>query len=162
MLSLMLFGLYMSESKKIYDIRKHFKFFLITFCVALVMLLTVFSLYQVDISNWQTTISLAAPLQTIIYFIVLLYLTLLTPVQKLLKPFEQVGKMAFTLFILQTLFIIITLKLTGIDYPTPTESLFYGLPILILLIIIALLWLANFKQGPLEKVWRKWTYKNVK
>jgi uncharacterized protein len=162
MLSLMLFGLYMSESKKIYDIRKHFKFFLITFCVALVMLLTVFSLYQVDISNWQTTISLAAPLQTIIYFIVLLYLTLLTPVQKLLKPFEQVGKMAFTLFILQILFIIITLKLIGIVYPTPTESLIYGFPILIILIIIALLWLANFKQGPLEKVWRKWTYKNVK
>ncbi|PHK50120.1 DUF418 domain-containing protein [Staphylococcus edaphicus] len=161
-LFLMLFGLYMSESKKIYDIRKHVKFFFTTFCISLVTLLIIISLYLLDMSNWQTTLSLSAPLQTIIYFIVLLYLTLLTPVQKLLKPFENVGKMAFTLFILQILSIIITLKLTGINYPTPTESLLYGFPILLLMIIISSLWLAKFNQGPLEKLWRKWTYKNVK
>ena len=158
---LMLFGLYLSESQKIYYIQKNKKFFLVTLSISVVIILILIGLHLLGMYNGQQTRSLVTPFQSIVYFIVLLYLTLLTPVQKLLKPFEKVGKMAFTLFILQVLFIIITLKVTGIDYPKPTESILYGLPILLLLIIISTTWLAKFKQGPLEKLWRKWTYKNV-
>lgn len=159
---LMLFGLYLSESKKIYYIQKNKKFFLGTLGISVIILLILLGLHLLGMMDWQLTKSLVTPFQSIIYFIVFLYLTLLIPVQKLLKPFENVGKMAFTLFILQVLFIIITLKLTGIVYPKPTESIIYGVPILLLLIIISTVWLAKFKQGPLEILWRKWTYKNVK
>ncbi|MCE3399484.1 DUF418 domain-containing protein [Staphylococcus aureus] len=41
------------------------------------------------------------------------------------------------------------------------QSICIALPILIISMLVTHWWLKRYRQGPLEALWRKWTYKNV-
>lgn len=102
------------------------------------------------------------PFQSIIYFILLLFITDRESVQRVMTPFEKLGKTAFTNFLVQM--IVLDLFLSFVfpyPHPTPLQAIYIGIPILVVFTLLTYWWLAHHRQGPLEMLWRKWTYKNV-
>lgn len=84
-------------------------------------------------------------------------------VQKLLSGFKFYGKMSLTNYIAQSIigaFIFLPIGL----YLAPYCGYFYSLMIAMIVFIFQLLlskhWLSKNKQGPLEKIWHKWTWLN--
>ena len=77
------------------------------------------------------------------------------------KYFEPVGKMALTNYILQSTLSILVFYGIGLGLSGKfgfTFLIFYCCLFFICQIIFSTLWLKKFKTGPLEWVWRKFTY----
>ena len=67
---------------------------------------------------------LITPLQTFIYFILLMFITQSQMVRQWLKPAEKVGKTAFTNFILQAILLNLIIRIFfNSNCPTPSESI---------------------------------------
>ncbi|ANU13774.1 DUF418 domain-containing protein [Planococcus halocryophilus] len=83
--------------------------------------------------------------------------------QKLFSPIAKVGRMSITTYITQSIlatfiFYSYGLGLYGkVDLLTGTLIAF---GIFVVQLIFAELWLEKFSRGPLEMLWRKWTYGN--
>ena len=80
------------------------------------------------ISNWPLGVALIlyliTPLQTFIYFILLMFITQSQRVRQWLKPAEKVGKTAFTNFILQILLLTLIIRIFfDSSCPTPSQSI---------------------------------------
>ncbi|MFZ4450525.1 DUF418 domain-containing protein [Salibacterium aidingense] len=81
---------------------------------------------------------------------------------RLLKVFAPVGQMALTNYMLQTILCIFIfygfgLQLFGtIDASTGIliTAVIYGAQV-----VLSIFWMSNYSQGPLEKLWRNWTYR---
>jgi len=74
-----------------------------------------------------------------------------------LKPIQNVGRMAFTLYILQSLTMVVLFRwVWPEDFATYERltCLYWALGMSVLQIVLANLWLRYFKQGPLEGLWR--------
>ncbi|UDI77158.1 DUF418 domain-containing protein [Staphylococcus taiwanensis] len=163
LLGVMTFGLYLSQSGLIYQFHEKRTWFIVTLCISslIVALLVILKVTGLPY-NWTTIEDLVTPYQAIIYFIVLIFMTQKVTIQQMLKPFEKLGKTAFTNFMTQMILLYIVVKcFFPYDHPTPTQSLYIGLPILVVNILATYWWLSCHRQGPLEILWRKWTYKNV-
>lgn len=156
---LMLFGLYLSESKIIYNLKRHYYFLYTTLLIACIPVIICLTLYYTGTISGKLAHGLAEPFQAIGYLMILFLVFQSSFMKKVFTPFEKIGKMAFTNFILQGLLIIITLRIFG--YLTPKVGIFVSIIIIVINVLLSHYWLKHFKQGPLEKLWRKWTYKNV-
>ena len=80
----------------------------------------------------------------------------------LFKWFEPVGKMALTNYILQSTLSILVFYNIGLGMVGKfgyTILIVYCCVFYVLQIIFSTLWLKKFKTGPLEWLWRKFTYK---
>lgn len=84
-------------------------------------------------------------------------------VQKLLSGFKFYGKMSLTNYIAQSIIGAFIFLPVGL-YLAPYCGYFYSLMIAMIVFIFQLLlskyWLSKNKQGPLEKIWHKWTWLN--
>ncbi|EZH65147.1 hypothetical protein DH09_15990 [Bacillaceae bacterium JMAK1] len=84
--------------------------------------------------------------------------------QAMLKPIAAVGRMALTNYLMQTLIFVFIFHGYGLGLFNQVGS-FIGLVISVsvfgLQILFSTLYLKKFKQGPMETLWRKWTYKNA-
>jgi len=86
----------------------------------------------------------------------------LKPLQKLLA---EVGRMAFTLYLMQSAICAILFYGYGFDLygkVSRSELWLFVLAIWALQLMFSVVWLNYFKRGPLESVWRKgyeWTNK---
>ncbi|GAK08658.1 LOW QUALITY PROTEIN: putative inner membrane protein [Geomicrobium sp. JCM 19038] len=84
--------------------------------------------------------------------------------QAMLKPIAAVGRMALTNYLMQTLIFVFIFHGYGLGLFNQVGS-FIGLVISVLVfglqILFSTLYLKKFKQGPMETLWRKWTYKNA-
>ncbi|MGK0577419.1 DUF418 domain-containing protein [Macrococcus capreoli] len=76
-----------------------------------------------------------------------------------MHPFKLMGKMSFTLYIMQSVLMFIVFYVFRL-YGQLTLIEVYGVAIIIVLfqIVFATIYFSKFKQGPLEWVWRKITY----
>jgi uncharacterized protein len=85
-------------------------------------------------------------------------------VAKFLKPLALMGRASLTNYLMQSLLLSIVfygwgfgqfgqIKVTSVE--------FIALGVFLIQLIINLIWFRNYKQGPLEKLWRKWSYQNV-
>ncbi|QQK80683.1 DUF418 domain-containing protein [Salicibibacter cibi] len=84
--------------------------------------------------------------------------------QKIMKPFASVGRMALTNYLMQTLILVFIFHGYGLGLFGQVGSgagLLISVGVYVLQIIISTLYLKTFNQGPMEALWRKWTYKNV-
>lgn len=80
----------------------------------------------------------------------------------IIKYFEPVGKMALTNYIAQSTLSILVFYGIGLGLAGKfgfTVLIFYCVLFFTCQIIFSTLWLKKFKTGPLEWVWRKFTYK---
>lgn len=80
----------------------------------------------------------------------------------LLKLFIPVGRMSLTNYFLQSL--VCVLLFYGYGYGlygslSPLELLLYTIIIYVMQVLISWLWLQRFDQGPLEGIWRNWSYR---
>jgi uncharacterized protein len=76
--------------------------------------------------------------------------------------FAPVGKMALSNYLLQSVFGILFFCNLGFGYMyyfNLPEILLIGIAFYLLQIFLSAMWLRNFKFGPLEWLWRCWTYK---
>jgi uncharacterized protein len=79
--------------------------------------------------------------------------------QKLLRPLAFMGQMALTNYLMQTVIsVFIFLGLNFYGKVSLTEGTLIAIPILIFQIIISQVWMKHFRFGPMEWLWRTWTY----
>ncbi|HEA31266.1 MAG TPA: DUF418 domain-containing protein [Leeuwenhoekiella sp.] len=86
-----------------------------------------------------------------------------TPLKNLLKPLKYVGRMALTNYILQSvigLFLFSSVGFGFYEYFSPSATLGIALMVFIFQMLFSKIWLAYFKFGPLEWLWRCLTYGN--
>jgi uncharacterized protein len=96
------------------------------------------------------------------YVVVLLRACLRSKWRMVLKPIAIVGRMPLTNYLLQTLMATFIFYGWGLGYwNRGTPSDWFELAVVLYLVIqipLSLLWMAHFKYGPMEYVWRVLTY----
>ncbi len=78
------------------------------------------------------------------------------------KLFAPVGKMALTNYLFQSIFGILFFCKLGFGYMfcfTLAEIMLIGMIFYLFQIIVSVIWLRYYRFGPLEWLWRCWTYK---
>lgn len=103
-------------------------------------------------------------LQALFYIAVFTRLYQMRAWGKLLSVFNPIGRMALTNYILQSVFYLTViyhcLNPNGL-YGTISRAQTYGVVLLFFLLQtgISVLWLKHFKQGPLERLWKRLAYR---
>ncbi|PID02545.1 hypothetical protein CSV67_07865 [Sporosarcina sp. P2] len=101
------------------------------------------------------------PILTLGYAALFLLLFQVSFLKRMTQPFANVGRMAFTTYIMQSIIATMIFYSYGVglygkvDIVTGT---WLALGIFAIQLIIAQVWLTNFRMGPLEAMWRKWSY----
>ncbi|USK55385.1 DUF418 domain-containing protein [Cytobacillus solani] len=99
------------------------------------------------------------PIISAFYIGILLLLLQTNIVQTILSPLKYYGRMAFTNYIGQTAFILLFGRIfhfiTNLTY---VQTLYLCLAIYAIQILFSVVWLQYFKMGPLEWIWRMFTY----
>ena len=83
--------------------------------------------------------------------------------RKLLKPLGALGRMALTIYLLQTFFGLLLFYHFGIglfDRTSPAINVLMGIVVFFIQLKFAQLWLSKFRQGPVEWLWKGLTYFN--
>ncbi|WP_144511649.1 DUF418 domain-containing protein [Bacillus sp. FJAT-22090] len=101
------------------------------------------------------------PLLSAFYVGFLLVLLRLKIFQMLFAPLKYYGRMAFTNYLGQTIFILIASKLFIPSQLSYIDTLFICLFIYAFQLVFSMIWLRFFVMGPLEWVWRIVTYWRV-
>ncbi|MEK6476915.1 DUF418 domain-containing protein [Catalinimonas sp. 4WD22] len=84
-----------------------------------------------------------------------------TSAKKLLSPLKYVGRMALTNYIMHSVmgvFLFSSLGLQLYETLSPSQTLFTAIMVFALQLIYSRLWLNHFQYGPLEWLWRCFTY----
>lgn len=87
-----------------------------------------------------------------------------TPVKKLLSPLKYVGRMALTNYIMHSVIGVILFSSLGFQlYETmsPSQTLLTAILVFAFQLIYSRLWLSYFQYGPLEWLWRCFTYQKI-
>ncbi|ARF18266.1 DUF418 domain-containing protein [Sporosarcina ureae] len=101
------------------------------------------------------------PILTLGYGALFLLLFQIPFLKNITQPFANVGRMAFTTYIMQSVFATMIFYSYGVglygkvDIVTGT---WLAIGIFAIQLIVAQVWLTKFRMGPLEAVWRKWSY----
>ncbi len=103
------------------------------------------------------------PLVAIGYAAIIALLAQKTSMQKLLSPIAKVGRMSLTTYITQSVLATLIFYSYGFGLYGQVDLLtgtLIAIGIFVIQLIFAELWFEKFSRGPLEMVWRKWTYGN--
>lgn len=101
------------------------------------------------------------PVLTIGYAAILLLLLQVPVLSMAAKPFANLGRMAFTTYIMQSVIATLIFYSYGaglygkVDIETGT---YLALGIYAIQLLFAQVWLSKFRMGPLEALWRRWSY----
>ncbi|PIC56183.1 hypothetical protein CSV80_12595 [Sporosarcina sp. P12(2017)] len=101
------------------------------------------------------------PILTLGYGALFLLLFQIPFLKSITQPFANVGRMAFTTYIMQSVIATMVFYSYGVglygkvDIVTGT---WLAIGIFAIQLIVAQVWLTKFRMGPLEAVWRKWSY----
>lgn len=104
---------------------------------------------------------IGGPILTLGYAALFLLLFQIPFLKVMTKPFANVGRMAFTTYIMQSIIATMIFYSYGVglygkvDIVTGT---WLAIGIFAIQLIVAQVWLMKFRMGPLEAVWRKWSY----
>ncbi|MEC0093195.1 DUF418 domain-containing protein [Paenibacillus macquariensis] len=100
---------------------------------------------------------------SVFYVTTIILLIQRSSAQRLLTPLANMGRMALTNYLLQTV-IILTIAHSLNWFGTVHRSTLYLMAVIILMgqMIGSTLWLRHFKMGPVEYIWRVGTYWRVK
>jgi uncharacterized membrane protein YeiB len=99
------------------------------------------------------------PIISAFYIGFLLLLLQTKIIQTILSPLKYYGRMAFTNYIGQTIFILLSSRLFHFtENLTYVQTLYVCLVIYTIQIVFSVVWLRYFKMGPLEWIWRMFTY----
>jgi len=105
---------------------------------------------------------IGGPILSVGYIGVIVLLCLLPVVPKLLSPFAKMGRMSLTMYILQSIIGTCLFYQFGFGWygkVSVATGVLIAVGIIVVQMIVAEIWLAKWKQGPLEALWSKLTYK---
>lgn len=103
------------------------------------------------------------PLVAIGYAAIIALLAQKASLQKLFSPVAKVGRMSLTTYITQSVLATLIFYSYGFGLYGQVDLLtgtLIAIGIFVVQLIFAELWFEKFSRGPLEMVWRKWTYGN--
>ncbi len=98
------------------------------------------------------------------YLWLLTWIWFYTPWKRFLTPFKYAGRMALTNYVMQSFIGLILFSSLGFElYQTmsPTKTLLTALLAFAFQMVFSKIWLTYFKYGPLEWLWRCFTYKKM-
>ncbi|MBI9036900.1 MAG: DUF418 domain-containing protein [Bacteroidales bacterium] len=98
------------------------------------------------------------------YILIILLLSQIPIFKNILNPLKYVGRMALTNYLMQSVIFTTIMYAYGFGYfgsIQPWQLIIFAIVIFVIQIFISVIWLKNFRFGPLEWVWRKWTYFNA-
>jgi len=105
---------------------------------------------------------IGGPVLSVGYIGVIVLLCLVPIMPKLLSPFAKIGRMSLTMYILQSIIGTCLFYQFGFGWygkVSVETGVLIAVGIIVVQMIIAEIWLSKWKQGPLETIWRKLTYK---
>lgn len=101
------------------------------------------------------------PITALGYAAIIVLLCMSPLIAKVMNPFAKVGRMSLTTYIGQSIILSVLFYGYGFGWYGKIgvqAGIVIALAIFVVQVIIAELWLARFKQGPIEWLWRKFTY----
>ncbi|MGD7044764.1 DUF418 domain-containing protein [Jeotgalibacillus proteolyticus] len=104
---------------------------------------------------------LGGPLLMLFYVALVVLATRKASVEKMLMPFAAVGRMALTNYLMQSIIAVIIFNGYGFGLfgqVSKTQGVGIAIVIYAVQVVLSYLILKKFNQGPLEFIWRKWTY----
>ncbi|WP_414054256.1 DUF418 domain-containing protein [Macrococcus equi] len=156
-----LFGIWFYKSDGINKIRHNIKrSTIIAILLAVIgFAIKAMGVYQYDVITTSQHIYIGGSLVAAAYFIAVVIMCEQPKLLNLLSPFKALGKLAFTNYIMQSVFMFIIFY--GLGYYSKLTLLqitLIGVGIAITQVICSNIYLKYYKMGPLEYVWRKLTY----
>ncbi|MGD7009496.1 DUF418 domain-containing protein [Metabacillus sp. 84] len=104
---------------------------------------------------------LGGPLLMLFYVALIVLATRKASIEKMLMPFASVGRMALTNYLMQSIIAVIIFNGYGFGLfgqLSKTQGVGIAIVIYTVQVVLSYYILKKFNQGPLEFVWRKWTY----
>ncbi len=109
--------------------------------------------------HYETFTALSGMVMAVIYVITLLHLLQRPLFLKWFKPLKDIGRMSLTNYILQTVLIVSFIYATGMKgNVTPVQSVIICISVILIQFLFTTLWQRKFRMGPVEWVWRTFTY----
>ncbi|WP_050182725.1 DUF418 domain-containing protein [Domibacillus robiginosus] len=105
--------------------------------------------------------SLGGPVLAASYAVLVVYLCTRTRPLKLLMPFAQAGKMSLTNYLMQSIIGSLLFYAYGLGFygqVTVTTGILLCVTIFTVQVIVSGLWINRFQRGPMEALWRFFTY----
>ncbi|GAK14345.1 DUF418 domain-containing protein [Geomicrobium sp. JCM 19039] len=175
-LPLFLIGLYMGKTGMFHNVRDHLHTWK-KICIHSAWIGFLFSILTTALLHDFTAIpggvayglafsirTFTGPILMLFYLSALVLLLTKESRQKMLQPIASVGRMALTNYLMQTLIFVIIFHGYGFGLFNQVGSfagVILSVSVFIIQIGLSTLYLKKFNQGPMEWLWRKWTYKNV-
>lgn len=163
-LPIMLFGIYAHQINWFNKIKQHKNLYMVIGVVVLILGLAIKMIQIVlegSVTSQLMSQMIGGPIVALSYIMFFVILCENQTVRKILTPLQSIGKLSLTTYIMQSIICIIIFYGVGLNYygKLPVLTIYIiGIVIYCVQLIVSYLYLLRFKQGPLEKLWRKVTY----
>ncbi|MEB6198113.1 DUF418 domain-containing protein [Mammaliicoccus sciuri] len=163
-LPIMLFGIYAHQINWFNKIKQYKNLYMVIGVVVLILGLAIKMIQIVlegSVTSQLMSQMIGGPIVALSYIMFFVILCEDQTVRKILTPLQSIGKLSLTTYIMQSIICIIIFYGVGLNYygKLPVLTIYIiGIVINCVQLIVSYLYLLRFKQGPLEKLWRKVTY----
>ncbi|MCJ1748854.1 DUF418 domain-containing protein [Mammaliicoccus sciuri] len=163
-LPIMLFGIYAHQINWFNKIKQHKNLYMVIGVVVLILGLAIKMIQIVlegSVTSQLMSQMIGGPIVALSYIMFFVILCEDQTARKILTPLQSIGKLSLTTYIMQSVICIIIFYGVGFNFygKLPVLNIYIiGIVIYFVQLIVSYLYLIKFKQGPLEKLWRKVTY----
>ncbi|MEB6195697.1 DUF418 domain-containing protein [Mammaliicoccus sciuri] len=163
-LPIVLFGIYAHQINWFNKIKQHKNLYMVIGVVVLILGLAIKMIQIVlegSVTSQLMSQMIGGPIVALSYIMFFVILCEDQTVRKILTPLQSIGKLSLTTYISQSIICILIFYGVGLNYygKLPVLTIYIiGIVIYCVQLILSYLYLLKFKQGPLEKLWRKVTY----
>lgn len=163
-LPIMLFGIYAHQINWFNKIKQHKNLYMVIGVVVLILGLAIKMIQIVlegSVTSQLMSQMIGGPIVALSYIMFFVILCEDQTARKILTPLQSIGKLSLTTYISQSIICMIIFYGVGFNYygKLPVLNIYIiGIVIYFVQLIVSYLYLMKFKQGPLEKLWRKVTY----
>ncbi|UXV31563.1 DUF418 domain-containing protein [Mammaliicoccus sciuri] len=163
-LPIMLFGIYAHQINWFNKIKQHKNLYMVIGVVVLILGLAIKMIQIVlegSVTSQLMSQMIGGPIVALSYIMFFVILCEEQTARKILTPLQSIGKLSLTTYIMQSVICIIIFYGVGFNFygKLPVLTIYIiGIVIYFVQLIVSYLYLMKFKQGPLEKLWRKVTY----
>ncbi|MCJ0913358.1 MULTISPECIES: DUF418 domain-containing protein [Mammaliicoccus] len=163
-LPIMLFGIYAHQINWFNKIKQHKNLYMVIGVVVLILGLAIKMIQIVlegSVTSQLMSQMIGGPIVALSYIMFFVILCEDQTARKILTPLQSIGKLSLTTYIMQSVICIFIFYGVGFNFygKLPVLTIYIiGIVIYCVQLIVSYLYLMKFKQGPLEKLWRKVTY----
>lgn len=163
-LPIMLFGIYAHQINWFNKIKQHKNLYMVIGVVVLILGLAIKMIQIVlegSVTSQLMSQMIGGPIVALSYIMFFVILCEDQTARKILTPLQSIGKLSLTTYIMQSVICIFIFYGVGLNFygKLPVLNIYIiGIVIYFVQLIVSYLYLMKFKQGPLEKLWRKVTY----